>query len=943
MSDPVKNAVLACTDWAARCAFDDDGTLVGRAADLDRIGAFIAGIPRAGGPLLLMGEPGAGKTALLAASRCQAEASGMCVLSAAGVEYRARLSYGGLRQLLAAVAEHQPSIVTGSALAVALGAAGGRAPGYESVADDMLSLVRRLSRGRSTLLAVDDVQWLDPASAVVLGLVARRLDGTGAGLLGTARPGAEGFFDYGDLPVHEVGPLSDRASEELLNRRFPELTPRVRRRLMAEAQGNPLALAELPVPLTDSQRAASQPLPERFQLTRRLRSALASRVTGLPAATRYLLLLAALDGTGDLRVLWRSAAGRCSLKHLAPAEHAQLIRVDDPSRVRFRHPLTRSAVVDLATSDQRRSAHRALAQAWEHVPERQAWHLAHCVDAPDEQTAALLERAAATIRRRGDGPAAVAALLRAADLSPSGSQRARRLAEAAYVGANVTGDLRDVPRLLDQARRAAPGPGSLAMAMAGSAYLLNGPGDIDTACSLLRDAIAMQPKPHDPADTTLSEALHTLLQACFFGGRPALWSQFDAATAKYPAVPELLATTRSTLADPAHASPADLAALDAAIAELAHEPDPLRIVRVAIAGTYVDRLGGCAEGLHRVAAAGRRGENITLAIYALFLLGIDAWHTAQLTELRQFVREGLDLCEQYHYSTLAWPGKFLLACAAAACGDYATTLRLTEQMDQWAGPRRADAVRAYAAHAKALSALGRGDFEEAYQQATLIAPAGMLPALTPHALWTVLDLVDAAVRTGRRQQALDHVAAAREAGLDALSPRLRMLLHAASALAAGDDRHPGFRDAVAVEGAERWSFDLARIQLYYGERLRRGKESARARHHLALAAQTFQRLGAGPWAERASQELRACGSPGRAACRPEAAMLTPQQREIALLAAAGLSNKQIGEKLYLSPRTVSTHLYQLFPKLGVTSRAALRDALNLMFPGYTTGMSQAQA
>jgi hypothetical protein len=305
-------------DWAARWAFDDDGTLVGRAADLDRIGAFIADVPRAGGPLLLMGEPGAGKTALLAASGCLAEASGMRVLRTAGVEYRARVRYSGLQQLVKVVAEHQPSIVAGRALAAVLGHADGPAPGCESVAGDVLSLVRRLSRSKPVLLAVDDVQWLDPASAVVLGLVARRLDGTGAGLLGTARPGAEGPFDCSDLPVYDVGPLSDRASEELLIRRFPELAPRVRRRVMAQAQGNPLALAELPVPLSDSQRAAAQPLPERFPLTRRLRSALASRIAGLPAATRYLLLLAALDGTGDLRVLRRSAAGRCSLKHLGP-------------------------------------------------------------------------------------------------------------------------------------------------------------------------------------------------------------------------------------------------------------------------------------------------------------------------------------------------------------------------------------------------------------------------------------------------------------------------------------------------------------------------------------------------------------------------------------------------------------------------------------------------
>jgi hypothetical protein len=294
---------------------------------------------------------------------------------------------------------------------VALGIDDGPAPEQAAVADAMLSLVRRPSRSQPTLLTVDDVQWLDPASAMVLGQVARRLDGTGAGVLCTARPGEDGFFDYSDLPIHDVAPLSAGASEELLVRRFPAMAPQVRRRLMAEAQGNPLALLELPVTLTDSQRAASQPLPGRLPLSSRLQSAFAARVTALPAATLHLLLLAALDGTGDMSALRRAIAGRCDLKHLGPAERAQLIRIDDTSGLQFRHSLTRSAVVELSTNDQRRSAHRALAAAWENVPERLAWHMAQTADPPDEKAAALLDQVAATISRRGDGPAAVRALL----------------------------------------------------------------------------------------------------------------------------------------------------------------------------------------------------------------------------------------------------------------------------------------------------------------------------------------------------------------------------------------------------------------------------------------------------------------------------------------------------------------------------------------------------
>jgi DNA-binding CsgD family transcriptional regulator len=356
----------------------------------------------------------------------------------------------------------------------------------------------------------------------------------------------------------------------------------------------------------------------------------------------------------------------------------------------------------------------------------------------------------------------------------------------------------------------------------------------------------------------------------------------------------------------------------------------MRIVRISLAGTYLDRLGGAAEGLGRVVNGGRTGRNVAPAIRALFLLGIDAWLTGQWPRARRLAQESLDLCEQHDYPILASPSQFLLGTAAAACGEYETARALSDQIAHWAGPRGADAVRLYAAHIRALSALGRGEFEEAYQQAAMIAPAGSLPPFVPDALWAVMDVVDAAVRSGRRAEAAEHVAAARAAGMDALSPRLRLLLHGSAALAAEDDDEARreFDEAIGVEGAERWPFSLGRIRLYYGECLRRGRSPGAARLQLAAAAEDFARLGAVPWAARADQELRACGGViGRALVRPEGAVLTPQQWEIASLAAAGLTNKQIGEKLFLSPRTVSSHLYQLFPKLGITSRAALRDAL----------------
>ena len=906
------------------------GSLIGREHDMGRLGGFLSELPRAGGTLLVLGEPGVGKSALLAAAARQAEAAGIRVLHTVGVQYRAHVSYGALRHLLTCSPESRSRATDAPALAVALGLDRGSAPGHDAVADAVVSLVADLASEGPTLLMLDDAQWLDAASAVVLGQVARRMLGTGAGMLCAARPRDESFFDYSGLPLHELGPLSDAASERLLARQFPTLAPRVRRRLVADAEGNPLALLELPTALTDSQRTASQALPSRLALTERLQSAFASRVQGLPAATRHLLLVAALEGSGDLQVVRRAVAGRCDLKHLAPAERARLVSVDDTTgRLGFHHSLMRSAVVELSTSDQRRSAHRALADAWTGVPEQRAWHLAQAAVEPDEQIAALLEQVAEISARCGDGPNAVAALLRAADLSPAPEQRARRLAKAAYCGANLTGDLREVPRLLDSAQRASPNADSLAAAVATAVYLLNSYGDLDTAHRLLRGAIAPVPEPYDPADATVLEALSTLLMVCVHGGRSEMWADFDAAAAKCASLPDTLSLLRTTFADPARARPADWARLDAAIAALPGTQDPVRIVRIATAGAYADRLGAMDEPLRLTARGGRGGQNNFPAIQASFLWGSHAWFTGQWPELRQVVGNGLDLCDELNYPLRSFTGKWVLGCVNAVCADYPAARELADQMDQWAGPRRAQAVRCYAAHVRTLIALSQGDFEQAHHHACVITPTGSFAPFAGHALWAILDQVEAAVRAGRREQALEHVAAAHDAGLDGVSPRLRMVLLASAALAAQDDGQAaaGFADALGVEGAERWPFDHARVQLYLGELLRRGKSMARARDQLSAAAETFARLGAAPWAERAAKELRACGSSVRAWAMPEGIALTPQQREIASLAAAGLSNKQIGEKLHLSPRTVSTHLYQLFPKLGVTSRAALRDAL----------------
>ena len=884
--------------------------------------------------LLLSGEPGVGKTALLDAAASEAAVPGLRVLRAGGAEFEADISFSGLNQLLLPLLEDL-SRLDGSprdALSVALGFTEGPPAGRLTVASAVLALLRQAASARPLLLVVDDLQWLDRSTAAVLGRVTRRLASAPVGFLAASRSGEEGFFERGDLPRHEIRPLDQAAAAALIEARFPALAERVRQRLLAEAQGNPLALLELPAALSGPQRTAAQPLPAILPLSRRLQALFASRVSDLPAPARRLLLLAVLEGTGDLGKLRAAVAGPGECTDLAAAERAGLVRMDGGSgRLAFRHPLTRAVIMELSASDERRAAHRTLAGQLADQPERRAWHLAEAAVEPDERIADLLDKAAQRILRRGDAVGAVATLLRAAELSPRRADRSRRMALAAYIGADVLGDLKSALQLLDDARRADPGIGrSLAAAVAAAHALLNGDGDVDTAHRLLIGAISSQAGRLDTSDAAFIEALHTLLLACSFGGRPELWEPFYAALPPEP--PTVLYLWTHTFADPAHAAVPALGALDDAIARLAEEADPVQIVRIAIAADYVDRLAGCREALWRVIRDGREGGAVASAIDAMMRLCFDAFRAGQWDEARRLAGEGLGLCQAHGYRMLAWLLQYGQALLAAACGDYDTAEQLTDEITRWAGPRGGRAMQAYACHARTLAAMGRGDFERAYQHAAAVSPAGVFASHVPHALRVAFDLVESAVRTGRHAEAAAHVAMMREIGLADISPRLALIVTGAAAVAAPDrEAMPLFAQALAIPGAADWPFDLARIQLAYGERLRRVRATTQARQQLSAALHIFRRLDARPWQARTENELRAAGQvPETREARGTAAGIVPltsQEYEVAMLAAAGLTNKQIGERLFLSHRTVAAHLYQAFPKLGVASRAALREVL----------------
>ncbi|WP_262056726.1 AAA family ATPase [Streptomyces sp. STR69] len=911
--------------------------LVGRSAELAVIDRHFGSARAGGAALMLAGEAGVGKSALLDAAASRAAEAGFRVLRVAGRPFQQGVGFSALNQLLQPLAEAIPALSARQAetLQAVRGLSEEQPAELLAIANAVHALVAQVATEAAPLaLIVDDAAWVDRSSATVLGTLAHSPRTAHLAVLGASRTGDAAFLCTIGIPEHEVRPLDDVSADELVAERFPAMAARVRRRLITEARGNPLALLELPVPLNDLQHTARSTLPAVLPLTERLKGIFSTRVATLPAPTRKLLLLAVLDGSGEPHVLQRALGGRDPLAGLSPAERAGLVQVDAVTgRLEFRHPLTRSAVLDLSTSEERRWAHLALAAELPEGSEHRARHLADAAIGPDDDVAALLHEVAYGTLRRGDAVGAINTLLRASELSADGTAKARRLAEAACLGANITGDLRNVRALLENADHADPsGTDSLAAATAAASQLLNGEGDVDTAQRLLVGAIDTHVHPGDTDEDILREALNTLLMVCFYGGRPELWRSFDTVAARRPpSSGRLLPVILGAFGDPAHGASAVLDRLDDLVAGVHQQTDPVRVFGIALASSYVDRLPGCRGALRRIADDGRDGGAVALAIQAQFLLANDAWTGGQWDDLLAVTAEGLRWCETYDYRLSASTGHFLRGVVAAARGDGDTAREIADRLASWGNPRGLGALRVYAAHIRALSALGGADFDTAHRLLGALGTPGEVPRFMPHALWLLLDFTEAAVRTDRHEEAAERVAAVRKTGIPSISPRLAMVTDAAEAMAVADFiDHDLFVAAITAPGAERWPFDWARICLAYGERLRRARAGVAARVHLEAALSTFDRLGAAPWSARAANELRASGIPvGPAASdgRDPHVLLTPQERRAARLAATGLTNKQIAAQLFLSPRTVAAHLRGVFRKLNVTSRAGLRDAL----------------
>ncbi|MGW0435743.1 AAA family ATPase [Micromonospora sp. NPDC003197] len=917
----------------ARAGWVAGGELFGRHDHLSQIAEFLDGVQHDGGVRLIRGEPGVGKSALVDAAVELALASGMRVLRASGSEFEADVSYSCLNQLLLpvhAVVDRLPSGPR-EALSVALGFGAGAPAEVLLVCNAALLLVTEVAADSPVLLAVDDVHWIDRASTVVLGFIARRLEGRRTGLLMSARTGAASFLDPRGVAEQRIEPLDDEAAGRLVDTRHPHMPARVRRRLLELAQGNPLALMELPPTLLGSmQYTATQP---EVVLSERLQAIFAARLPGLPDATRRVLLLATFEGTGDIRVLRAALTGESSLADLAPAERAQLVRVDDATaRIAFRHPLIRSAIAATSTHEERRNAHLALATALAENPERRAWHLAAASAGPDETVAELLEDAAHRVMLRGDGLAAVAALVRAAELSTTSAGRGRRLAEAAYIGVEASGAIDDAKVLLADARRATPDTVvSLHAANAAAFLMINGDGDVNTAHRLLAGAIESGDHDYRADDPALIEAMHTLLLLSWYGSTPAYWKPFfEVLRRLQPQPPDVLALASDSFADPVRTGTAALPRVDAVLQTLTNDVDPTRAVRIGTASVYLDRLGDCRESSWTLVRNGRDGGAPRRHLGALMHLCLDDYLVGRWDEAEELAAEGQRICDNSGFPFFAWYFRYNRAIIAAGRGRFDEAYSLADEITHWALPRGVAAAALFAHHPRVLAAAGQGDYDAAFGHAAAISPPGVLASHVPHCTWVMFDLIEAAVRTGRTAEARAHVHAMRTAGVGGLSPRMTLLQAGAEALILDSDE-PVIRleTALADTAAERWLFDRSRVRLALGERLRRSRSPVEARRHLLAARDGFGAMAANPWRARAEGELRAGGyQPVPQQRRGDLTDLTAQELQIAHLAASGMTNKQIAERLYLSHRTVGAHLYRIFPKLTITSRAGLRDALS---------------
>jgi DNA-binding CsgD family transcriptional regulator len=906
--------------------------LVGRERELDRLMELALAAKDGGGGLLLHGPAGIGKSFMLAALSDRSRALGFHQLRISGVESEARLAFAGLHQLVRPVLDRAVDLPPRQrdALLAAFGMSDTVAPDPYLIALAVLELLALTATRAPVLAVVDDAQWLDRPTAEALAFVVRRLGNDRVAFAICARDGYETPFGALGLPVIELGPLDDERSAALLDLRAPHLDAEVRTSVLALSRGNPLALTEL-ASAPRLPRASPSGTHTEVPMTARLERAFTSRYAELSEPVRTLLLVAAAGDTNERSELANAAEilvpGAARDPDLwRSAVDAELVTVWE-QRVEFRHPLVRSAIYQSATTAQRVSVHTALAATLEAFPDRRVWHRAAATLGPDEDVAAEIEAAADRAEARGGQLVTLEALersalltpdvgrradrfLRAAELAlelgdPRAATRLRRLTQDDALGPRSQGRLRLLTETLNPSASSPAGVAAKARELTGVADLMFAQGDADLALRFAHLA-AEQTWVTDVGQELRSAVLATAERVAPSRTDPLLLSIYS--------LTDPIGHNTVLIARAGDIVPHDTDAHTAHLVGTA----------LNLAGAFALSAPFSASAATTLRAEGRLRQLVVVSAQQAW----SAFPPLNWAVAVPAADETLRLARETGQPLWEASALIVQAILAGVRGDFDEAATQISAAEAVALPMGASAMLCGIQLTRGLAAVGAGSYDEAFEQLhRLFDPRD--PAYHHfQSAWALGDLAEAAIHTG-------NVDAAR-AQLDIFAPHAQTgestwtqvaLLYARPLLADDDHAEDAFRGALSADLSS-WPLYRARLLLNYGRWLRRQRRAADSRAPLRSAREAFDALGARAFAEQARTELRAAGERSQGPETRAWQSLSPQELQIAQLAAEGLSNREIGTRLYLSHRTVASHLYRVYPKLGVTSRVQLRHALD---------------
>ncbi|MFE3187504.1 AAA family ATPase [Nocardia sp. NPDC059240] len=903
--------------------------LHGRADELALIDRLLAQTSAGrSGALVLTGPPGIGKTALL--DYAAAQAGGLRVIRVAGIELEAELPFAGLHLLLRPVLDRLDALPDPQAAALrgAFGLAAAETGDRFLIGLAVLSMLAELAEEGPVLCLVDDAQWLDRSSAEALAFAARRLDHEGVlllfGVRGVAQPMA-------GITVHELAALDHAAAAALLDERYPELTPPMRARMLAETEGNPLALVELPSALSAEQPTVPYDL-AMLPLSARVQTAFGARAARLDETAGTLLLVAAAEPTGELSVVLDTAATfGASTADLAAAEDSGLL-VRQRDQVSFRHPLARAAVLRDAPLHRRLAVHNALADTLlrtgsPEAVDRAVWHRAAASTGSDDGLADDLEAVAGRAFERADHAASSAAMERAAELSVAVSTSTRRLIAAAGA-ATVAGDLHRTDVLVRRAGRRAVSDTDAPRLASLRAVVEAEFGSRHTAARLLIDAADRA-----PAEAAAPMLVDAVRHGFLVGDADLTMRAAGLLHQRYGAnliTEGLLGLARMLSGDDEFALPRLRACAEHAHAHAAELTQDERMNGAAM-GLMTGFEDEARDLLETLVAEAREQSTLGTLPLRLHYLASAEYATGHTRDAIVHAEEALALAQSIGLHHQIDGPRCVLAWGAALTGDATRCRDLAEPALAAALDRRESATAALATTALAMLDLGAGRYDLVFDRLESAArePMFVAAAFTGSVSFTPLR-VEAAVRVGRTDHLAEPLDRFRRWAAASGSSCTQAVYERCLALAGPtDETEDRYNAAERLHEKGGRPFERARTALLYGEWLRRDQRKAEARTRLRIAAETFDRLGAHLWADRARAELRATGdTTGRRPTTSVLDLLTPQELQVVRLAAQGLSNRDIGGQLFLSPRTVGYHLYKAYPKLGVATRAELAALLH---------------